>query len=307
MYISLTGVFTLSDLPNQLAKAYDTLAIELPKCGSDGIDGRTEELGDGTLRTTYAQKSMKATPHFLQRICDSSVIESVNYIRTQLEGIGNEVAKTIDKVITFNTPTTTIIDYDGMDVNSVVDIIKAGYDNHLDHIHVYTKTDNNINDNKVDWKDDNSVEGIHYNTTLTLHIDQGVFLLLILPPGDSNFYYEDGITNEQVPLNIPSLDHNYDGLRVVVLMGNTLKSFIGTTPSIRPLPHAVHMDISSTTPTRLVFGRMFLLPPSFKSPIPSLNSITFQQWTQAAMIPNNDDTDEIAFSKRRLGKQQQQQ
>mmetsp|Transcript_18881 Transcript_18881/g.15776 ORF Transcript_18881/g.15776 Transcript_18881/m.15776 type:complete len:102 (+) Transcript_18881:73-378(+) len=94
---------------------------------------------------------MKATPHFLQRICDSSVIESVNYIRTQLEGIGNEVAKTIDKVITFNTPTTTIIDYDGMDVNSVVDIIKAGYDNHLDHIHVYTKTDNNINDNKVDW------------------------------------------------------------------------------------------------------------------------------------------------------------
>ncbi|KAF4695737.1 hypothetical protein FOZ60_003748 [Perkinsus olseni] len=304
--ITTQGVFTLTGLPTPLTTAYHTLAYNLPRCGTEK-DGRTERLGDGTLRTTYAQKSMHASPRFLQSSgCPSGVTDAVNYIRSELDHLGVEVARALDKVLTFDSHTVSL---GGGDVGSVEDIITQGENSHLDHIHVYTKDLSDPEDIVVQWEEkeaqqqqqqeeeDGHTNGV-YDDTLTLHTDQGVFLLLILPPGDSNFYYEDGTSSKQVPLNIPSSAGGDGGMRVVVLMGNTLKSFIGTTPSVRPLPHAVRMGVTSTP--RLVFGRMFLLPAAFKSPIPALKSMTFKQWTQAALIPRDDDSEEIAFARRRL-------
>lgn len=127
-------------------------------------------------------------------------------------------------------------------------------------------------------------------------------------------------------MNIPLLDDDVkneggggkSGMRVVVLMGNTLRGFIGdvkgllfvlinvhhsgTTPSVRPLPHVVRMKTTteSNNPARLVFGRMFLLPQEYRSPLFN-DSVTFKQWAQAGMMPDDNDSDEVAFSKRRLG------
>ncbi|KAF4651616.1 hypothetical protein FOZ61_010326 [Perkinsus olseni] len=232
--ITTQGVFTLTGLPTPLITAYQTLAYNLPRCGT-GKDGRTERLGDGTLRTTYAQKSMHASPRFLQSSgCPSVVTDAVNYIRSELEYLGVEVARALDKVLTFNSSHT--VSPSSGDVGSVEDIITQGENSHLDHIHVYTKDLSDPEDIVVQWEgkeaqqqqveEDGHTNGV-YDDTLTLHTDQGVFLLLILPPGDSNFYYEDGTSSKQVPLNIPSSAGGGDGgMGVVVLMGNTLKSFI---------------------------------------------------------------------------------
>ncbi|KAF4651492.1 hypothetical protein FOL46_000284 [Perkinsus olseni] len=221
---------------------------------------------------------MHASPRFLQSSgCPSVVTDAVNYIRSELEYLGVEVARALDKVLTFNSSHT--VSPSSGDVGSVEDIITQGENSHLDHIHVYTKDLSDPEDIVVQWEgkeaqqqqveEDGHTNGV-YDDTLTLHTDQGVFLLLILPPGDSNFYYEDGTSSKQVPLNIPSSAGGGDGgMGVVVLMGNTLKSFIGTTPSVRPLPHAVRMGVTST---------------------PRL----------AALIPRDDDSEEIAFARRRL-------
>ncbi|EER04967.1 hypothetical protein Pmar_PMAR014422, partial [Perkinsus marinus ATCC 50983] len=49
-------VFTLKGLSSRFTTAYLTLANDLPECGTaTEKDSRTERLGDGTLRTTYAQ------------------------------------------------------------------------------------------------------------------------------------------------------------------------------------------------------------------------------------------------------------
>ncbi|KAF4716317.1 hypothetical protein FOZ63_002845, partial [Perkinsus olseni] len=137
--ITTQGVFTLTGLPTPLTTAYHALAYNLPRCGTEK-DGRTERLGDGTLRTTYAQKSMHASPRFLQSSgCPSGVTDAVNYIRSELDHLGVEVARVLDKVLTFNSSSSHTVSPSSGDVGSVADIITQGEKSHLDHIHVYTK------------------------------------------------------------------------------------------------------------------------------------------------------------------------
>ncbi|KAF4690267.1 hypothetical protein FOZ60_000424 [Perkinsus olseni] len=113
------------------------------------------------------------------------------------------------------------------------------------------------------------------NSTLSLHVDQGVFLLLVLPPGDTNFHYLDSVTSEEVRLEVPD-----DGkTRVVVFFGRTLRDFTSR------LVEYSGCDLVKEP------GAM-----SYRSSPP----LTYREWNQRAVALRSSDGGEVVEAKRRL-------
>ncbi|KAF4723004.1 hypothetical protein FOZ63_012861, partial [Perkinsus olseni] len=145
--------------------------------------------------------SENASATFLRKHgCPMATVEARRDVRSTLNRIGRSVAGILDEVLEVEYP----IDR----ASSIKDIIELGRDSHLDHHHIY----------RASQRDDSETD---MNSALSLHVDQGLFLLLVLPPGDTNFHYLDSVTSEEVRLEVPD-----DGrTRVVVFFGRTLRDF----------------------------------------------------------------------------------
>ncbi|KAF4665721.1 hypothetical protein FOL47_004461 [Perkinsus chesapeaki] len=264
------GMFMITSLPPSFSYAHSVLSELLPACPG----GRNEVLFDGTTRTTFAQKAIETSPVFLAKSgCPSAVAEAARVVRETLDGVGQDVSRVLDGVLR--------VDYPVDEARTMKEMIELGNGSHLDHMHLY--------------REGKGLDSRHEETkssSLALHIDQGIFLLLVLPPGDTSFnYIQGGQPTQEVRLDVPD-----DGeVRIVVLMGNTLSEFTSTSPAIRPIPHSVH--IAAQSGPRLVIGRMFLLPSSAMS---SALSMTFGEWNNRAITVMEEDDAEVVAAKRRM-------
>ncbi|KAF4756686.1 hypothetical protein FOZ63_018341 [Perkinsus olseni] len=235
---------------------------------------QTAPTVDAVLQAATGQGSENASAAFLHKYgCPMATVEARRDVRSTLDRIGRSVAGILDEVLEVAYP----IDR----ARSIKDIIDLGRDSHLDHHHIY----------RTSLSDDSETDA---NSTLPLHVDQGVFLLLVLPPGDTNFHYLDSVTFREVRLEVPD-----DGrTRVVVFFGSTLRDFTSTIPAVRPLPHSVRISPSPLA-ARVVIGRMFLLPPeamSYRSSPP----MTYRDWNQRAVALRSSDGGEVVEAKRRM-------
>ena len=253
--LSKLGIISIKDIPGYSNLRKSTLA-SLAKCADVAGSAKTHKFSDGTVRTTFATRTIPG-PGGAQVIPGIQEHEEECH---EFEEASSRLRSVIDKATqAFSDKLASILfDYDGGNSNETFLKTKAGYNfrtfadvvengEHLEHFHSYYRAEDN----------DTSVTS---SNTIDFHTDQGLFIAFTPAMGTTevgSFYIslEDG--------SYSNVSFNDDDL--IIMLGDGVNQFVnprleklGRKLRLRATPHA--MDMSVNDAARTWHGRMVLPP-----------------------------------------------
>lgn len=261
--LSKIGMISIKDIPGYAALRKATLT-SFAKCANVADSAKTHEFSDGTVRTTFATRTVpgpggaQVVPGIRdhQEECHefeeaSSQLRSV--IDTATQAFSDKLASILFDCDGDDSSETLLKTKGGYNFRTFADVVENG--EHLEHFHSYYRTEDGGNNDGV-----SSTGTSTSSNTIDFHTDQGLFIAFTPAFGASDvasFYIsiEDGSYSKVV-------FHDDD---LIIMLGDGVNQFVnphleklGRKLRLRATPHA--MDMSGNGDVRTWHGRMVLPP-----------------------------------------------
>jgi hypothetical protein len=276
--LTMTGMFTVTDLPASFKSAMRTMTATQHECLMKSSNTQEQTYPDGTVRVTLGTRTVAGVGGKQPLNHKTNNVE----VCARFEEAANIVRETTQMVVgAFSSKMTSLLDVtDGpllmteawedeipFSFDTFTDVVENG--EHLEHFHSYQK------------------KAKAEVTTIDVHTDQGLFL--VFTPGrlssgklTSGFYIQttEGETEEVTFSEADDL---------VFMMGDGVNQYLNnkiedSNKKLRAVPHAVQLE--SSTDARIWYGLMVLPPASAIHPM--YMDVTFGQLRQGLVAGDKD-------------------